>query len=80
MSTNPPIDAIAHRDEVTNVARVIARPATRRAQAINFAVANMALFGEMIEKCSATVVGSLEPRRRGMRQIDQSWQNQQRTE
>ena len=48
-------------------------------QAISLVVAKMALFEETIEKYSATGVGSVEPGRRGMRQIDQSWQSQQRT-
>ena len=67
--------------EQINAQRGVSKPAqTDQAQAIRFMVANMDVIAEMIEKYSATVVGSLKPRRRGMRQIDRSWRNQQRTE
>jgi hypothetical protein len=63
--------------EQINAQRGVSKPAqTDQAKAIRFMVANMDVIAKMIEKYSATVVGSLEPRRRGMRQIDRSWRNQ----
>jgi hypothetical protein len=57
--------------ERVNVERGIGKPSTKQAQAIRFMVENRDVVAEMIEKDRATVVGSLEPRRRGMGPIDQ---------